>query len=162
MPARHRAAAAAQPQPVRLARCGMPIGCLRNRRAITGVIAHQISETFRGTRELPNAGRCPELPARGGWRGHPADPFAACAKAARGALSANTERAVRSDLSIYYAWCTERCVPTLPASAETIAAFVDAMAKVRAPATRPLSAPTATLSSYWRAMAGLRNARIER
>ena len=40
-----------------------------------------------------------------------------------GAPSANTERAVRSDLSIYYAWCTERCVPTLPASAETIAAF---------------------------------------
>ena len=63
------------------------------------------------------------------------DPFAACAKAARGALSANTERAVRSDLSIYCAWCTERCVPALPASAETIAAFVHAMAKVRAPAT---------------------------
>ena len=63
------------------------------------------------------------------------DPFAACAKAARGALSANTERAVRSDLGIYGAWCTERCVPALPASAKTIAAFVDAMAKSRAPAT---------------------------
>ena len=63
------------------------------------------------------------------------DPFAACAKAARGAISANTERAVRSDLTIYWAWCTERGVPALPASAKTIAAFVDAMAKIRAPAT---------------------------
>ena len=63
------------------------------------------------------------------------DPFAACDKAARGARSANTERAVRSDLTIYWAWCTERGVPALPASAKTIAAFVDAMAKTRAPAT---------------------------
>ena len=63
------------------------------------------------------------------------DLFAACAKTARGTLSANTERAMRSDLAIYAAWCTERGVPALPASAETIAAFVDAMAKARAPAT---------------------------
>ena len=42
---------------------------------------------------------------------------------------------MRSDLAIYAAWCDERGVPALPASAETIAAFVDAMAKVRAPAT---------------------------
>ena len=61
--------------------------------------------------------------------------FAACAVTSHGALSANTERAMRSDLAIYTAWCTERGVPALPASAETIAAFVDAMAKVRAPAT---------------------------
>ena len=63
------------------------------------------------------------------------DPFDACAATARGALSANTERAVRSDLAIYAAWCAERGVPALPASAETIAAFVDAMATLRAPAT---------------------------
>ena len=63
------------------------------------------------------------------------DLFAACAVTSHGALSANTERAMRSDLAIYTAWCTERGVPALPASAETIAAFVDAMAKVRAPAT---------------------------
>lgn len=63
------------------------------------------------------------------------DPLAACAKAARGALSSNTERAVRSDLAIYRAWCTGRGVTALPASAETIAAFVDAMSQVRAPAT---------------------------
>ena len=63
------------------------------------------------------------------------DPFEACAMAARGALSTNTERAMRSDLALYAAWCDERAVPALPARAETIAAFVDAMAKVRAPAT---------------------------
>ena len=63
------------------------------------------------------------------------DPFEACAESARGALSANTERAVRSDLAIYSAWCTERGVAALPASAETVAAFVDAMARVRATAT---------------------------
>ena len=61
--------------------------------------------------------------------------FDACAVTSHGALSANTERAMRSDLAIYTAWCTERGVPALPASAETVAAFVDAMAKARAPAT---------------------------
>ena len=63
------------------------------------------------------------------------DPFEACVTAAGGALSTNTERAMRSDLAIYAAWCDERAVPALPANAETIAAFVDAMAKVRAPAS---------------------------
>ncbi len=63
------------------------------------------------------------------------DTLDACTKAARGALSANTERALRSDLAIYAAWCTERGEPALAASAETLAAFVDAMARVRAPAT---------------------------
>ena len=63
------------------------------------------------------------------------DPFENGTETSRGALSTNTERAVRSDLAIYSAWCTERGVPALPASAETVAAFVDAMARVRAPAT---------------------------
>ena len=70
----------------------------------------------------------------GGGNAH-RDPFEACATTSRGALSGNTERAVRSDLAIYSAWCTDRGVPALPASADTIAAFVDAMARVRAPAT---------------------------
>ena len=68
----------------------------------------------------------------GGAERHPFDP---CAGTARGALSANTERAMRSDLAIYAAWCEACGEGALPASAETIAAFVDAMAKVRAPAT---------------------------
>ncbi len=54
---------------------------------------------------------------------------------ARGALSDNTERAVKADLGIYAAWCGEYGLAALPASAETIAAFVDAMARTRAPAT---------------------------
>ena len=59
----------------------------------------------------------------------------ACIGAAKGALSDNTERAVRADLAIYAAWCRERGVVALPAEAETLAAFVDAMAASRAPAT---------------------------
>ena len=55
--------------------------------------------------------------------------------AARGAFSANTERAVRSDLAIYGAWCAERGLSALPAVPETVTAFVDAMAETRAPAT---------------------------
>ena len=63
------------------------------------------------------------------------NPQAACAASARGALADNTERAMRSDLRLYAAWCEARGVPALPARAETVAAFVDAMAKQRAPAT---------------------------
>ena len=63
------------------------------------------------------------------------NPLGACATSARGALADNTERAMRSDLAIYAAWCGARGVPALPARAETLAAFVDAMASERAPAT---------------------------
>lgn len=51
------------------------------------------------------------------------------------ALGGNTGRAVRSDLRIWAGWCAERGVRALPATPETVAAFVDAMAEVRAPAT---------------------------
>ena len=77
----------------------------------------------------------PDGPTRAGAGHTGQDAFAACAAAAIGALSGNTQRAVRSDLAIYAAWCAERGVPALPAGAETITAFVDAMAAVRAPAT---------------------------
>ena len=73
--------------------------------------------------------------AQSGPRGAHREVFDACAESARGTLSENTERAMRSDLALYCAWCTEHAVPALPASAETIAAFVDAMAKSRATAT---------------------------
>ena len=63
------------------------------------------------------------------------DPLAACTATSRAALSANTERAMRSDLAIYSAWCAERGERALPAKPETLAAFVDAMAKAKAPAT---------------------------
>ena len=56
-------------------------------------------------------------------------------RAARGAFSSNTERALKSDLAIYAEWCAERGERALPAGPETIAAFVDAKAETRAPAT---------------------------
>jgi site-specific recombinase XerD len=57
------------------------------------------------------------------------------AEAARGAFSANTERALRGDTAIFSAWCRQEGHHAMPASAETVAAFVDAMAASRAPAT---------------------------
>ena len=59
----------------------------------------------------------------------------ACADTACGAVSENTERALRSDLRVFAAWCAERRLLPMPARPETIAAFVDAMAASRAPAT---------------------------
>ena len=56
-------------------------------------------------------------------------------RAAGGALSDSTERALRSDLAIFAAWCAERGARPLSAEPETVAAFVDEMAEVRAPAT---------------------------
>jgi site-specific recombinase XerD len=57
------------------------------------------------------------------------------AAAARGAYAANTERALRADVAIFTAWCSEAGHAALPASAETIAGFIDAMAAPKAPAT---------------------------
>ena len=56
-------------------------------------------------------------------------------QAARGAFSDSTERALRSDFAIYAGWCAEHGERALPATPETVAAFVDAMAELRAPAT---------------------------
>ena len=56
-------------------------------------------------------------------------------RAACGAFSSSTKRALRSDLVIYVRWCAERGQRALPAKPETVAAFVDAMAELRAPAT---------------------------
>ena len=56
-------------------------------------------------------------------------------RAARGAFSDSTERALRSDLAIYAEWCAGRGERALPAEPETVAAFVDDRAEVRAPAT---------------------------
>lgn len=57
------------------------------------------------------------------------------AKQARGAYSKNTERAYKADTAIYQAWCANHDRPYLPTDAETVAAFVDAMAETRKPAT---------------------------
>lgn len=55
--------------------------------------------------------------------------------ASGGAFSEHTERAVRADLALFRAWCAERGLSAVPALAGTVAAFIDAMAAVRAPAT---------------------------
>ena len=54
---------------------------------------------------------------------------------ARDALSDHTVRALRADLKLFLAWCAERGLSPLPARPDTVAAYVDAMADVRAPAT---------------------------
>jgi integrase len=60
----------------------------------------------------------------------------AYAEMSRGAYSANTLRAIRSDTSIFATWCAETgSAYGPPASPETVAAFVDAMGEIRKPAT---------------------------
>ena len=49
--------------------------------------------------------------------------------------SANTRRALRADLAVYGDWCHGHGLAALPAEPATVAAFVDAMADSRAPAT---------------------------
>jgi integrase len=82
---------------------------------------------------LARAGEAPALLAE-------ADPvqaaLAAYAAAARGAFAANTERAVRADTVVFASWCTAAGLSSaLPVAAVTMAAFVDAMAEIRKPAT---------------------------
>jgi hypothetical protein len=57
------------------------------------------------------------------------------AEAARGAYAGNTERALRADVAIFTRWCATDGRQALPASPETVAAFIDAMATNKAPAT---------------------------
>jgi site-specific recombinase XerD len=54
---------------------------------------------------------------------------------ARGAHAANTLRAIRADTAVFTAWCSNVGLTSLPADADTVAAFVDAMGEVKAPAT---------------------------
>ena len=65
----------------------------------------------------------------------PVDRSDADAVSSRASPSGNSARALRSDMAIYRAWCSERGVAAVPADPRTIAAFVDAMARLRAPAT---------------------------
>ena len=63
------------------------------------------------------------------------EPLTAYLKEARGALSPNTERALRADVQIFAAWCRRHYRAEFPASATTVVAFVDEMARVKSPAT---------------------------
>ncbi len=57
------------------------------------------------------------------------------ARHAQGAYAPETERAVRNDTAIFLAWCTDNGRQMLPASPETMVAYIDAMSATRAPAT---------------------------
>ena len=76
------------------------------------------------------------------------------AEAARGAYASNTERALRADVAIFTGWCTEAGRQPLPASADTVAAFIDAMAASKAPAT--VRRYVSSISTFHRA-AGVAN-----
>jgi hypothetical protein len=57
------------------------------------------------------------------------------ARHAHGAFAPATERALRADIAIFTAWCAEVGAAPPPATPETVAAFNDAMAAEKAPAT---------------------------
>ena len=61
--------------------------------------------------------------------------LAACFAAARGAFSHNTERALRADVEIFRSWCRQHGLKAVPASATTVVAFIDDMARIKAPST---------------------------
>lgn len=71
------------------------------------------------------------------------------AEAARGAFAANTERAMRSDIAQFTNWCRQEARQAMPASPETVAAFVDAMAASKAPAS--VRRYVASIASFHRA-----------
>ena len=54
---------------------------------------------------------------------------------ARGAYATNSERAMRSDVTIFTAWCSGEERQAIPATPATVAAFIDTMAASKAPAT---------------------------
>ena len=66
------------------------------------------------------------------------DRLAACIEAARGAFSYNTQRALRANVEIFAFWCRQHVLEAVPASAATVVAFIDDMARVKAPWTPPL------------------------
>jgi len=57
------------------------------------------------------------------------------AEDARGAFAPATERAIRSDIAAFTNWCDTEGRQAMPASPETVVAFIDAMAVVKATAT---------------------------
>ncbi|MFB0488751.1 hypothetical protein ABIE45_001337 [Methylobacterium sp. OAE515] len=60
------------------------------------------------------------------------------ARAARGAFADNTLRALAADSRIFAAWCREAGRAMLPATPETVAAFIDAQAETKARHSRAL------------------------
>ena len=56
-------------------------------------------------------------------------------EAASGAISRNTERALRADVNVLTTWCRARLTAPFPASPKTLVAFIDEMTASRTPAT---------------------------
>lgn len=54
---------------------------------------------------------------------------------AKGAYAANTERALKADTETFALWCAAHHYVSLPATVETLEAFIDDMAELKAPAT---------------------------
>ena len=78
------------------------------------------------------------------------------AEASRGAYAGNTERALGADVAIFTGWCAGEGRQALPASPDTVAAFIDAMAASKAP--RPSggmcpASPPSTVPPQWRTRA---------
>ena len=63
------------------------------------------------------------------------DQLAACFEEARGAFSRNTERALRADVEIFEFWCRREGLEAVPAATATVVAFIDEMARLKAPST---------------------------
>ncbi len=63
------------------------------------------------------------------------DRLVAYFEAARGAFSYNTERALRADVEIFEFWCRQQGLEAVPAGPATVVAFIDAMARLKAPST---------------------------
>ena len=82
----------------------------------------QLSEELKHSLELVHATRVEE-------------PVDAYFEAARGAFSRNTERALRSDVQVFRTWCREQVRTAFPATAATVAAFIDEMGRIKTPAT---------------------------
>lgn len=74
------------------------------------------------------------------------------AESSRGTRSPNTERALLGDVLLFSAWCSNAGLIHLPASAETVAAFIDAQASIgKAPAS--IRRYAASIAHYHRAAA---------
>ena len=61
--------------------------------------------------------------------------LAAYLEKASGVLSRHSVRALKADLERFVAWCAERGLNALPARSATVAEYIEAMARVRAPAS---------------------------
>ena len=89
------------------------------------------------------------------------DPLAACLEAARGAFSRNTERALRADVKIFAFWCRQRGLEAVPAGVGTVVAFIDDMARLKAPSTvRRYVSSIATLHKALGQTSPLESARV--